>query len=250
MEEQREKEMRFHLDQHTIDLIALGRSPEEARRQARLAIGGPEQVKEACRDARGTRWLEDLWQDVRYAVRALRQRPGFAVVALLTLALGSGGTTVMFAVMNGVLLKPLSNPEPERLVALHEQTDTHGGPLQVAYPNFLDWERESRTLAPMAAWTYGGGTVSEPGDAEYEFGREISPELFSVLGIPLVRGRAFLPDDDRLGAAPVVIISDRLWQRRFDRSSAAVGLPLMLDGSSPAWRCSSRASASTACSPI
>jgi len=232
MEEQLEKEMRFHLDQHTIDLIAHGRSPEEARRQARLAFGGPEQVKEECRDARGTRWLEDLWQDVRYAVRALRQRPGFAVVALLTLALGSGGTTVMFAVMNGVLLKPLSYPEPERLVALHEQTDTHGGPLQVAYPNFLDWERESRTLAPMAAWTYGGGTVSEPGDAEYEFGREISPELFSVLGIPLVRGRAFLPDDDRLGAAPVVIISDRLWQRRFDRSSAAVGLPLMLDGRS------------------
>jgi predicted permease len=232
MEEQLEREVRFHLDQHTIDLIALGRSPEEARRQARLAFGGPEQVKEECRDARGTRWLEDLWQDVRYAVRALRQRPGFAVVALVTLALGSGGTTVMFAVMNGVLLKPLSYPEPERLVALHEQTDTHGGPLQVAYPNFLDWERESRTLAPMAAWTYGGGTVSEPGDAEYEFGREISHELFSVLGIPLVRGRAFLPDDDRLGAARVVIISDRLWQRRFDRSSAAVGLPLMLDGRS------------------
>ncbi len=72
--------------------------------------------------------------------------------------------------------------------------------------------------------------MSEPGDAEYESGREISPELFSVLGVPLIRGRAFLPDDDRLGAAPVVIISDRLWQRRFDRSSAAVGLPLMLDG--------------------
>jgi predicted permease len=232
MEEQLDKEIRFHLDQHTIDLIAHGRSPEEARRHARLAFGGPEQVKEQCRDARGTRWLEDLWQDVRYAVRALRQRPGFAVVALLTLALGSGGTTVMFAVMNGVLLNPLSYPEPERLVALHEQTDTHGGPLQVAYPTFLDWERESRTLAPMAAWTYAGGTVSQPGDAEYETGREISPELFSVLGIPLLRGRAFLPEDDRLGAGPVVIISDRLWQRRFDRSSAAVGLPLMLDGRS------------------
>jgi predicted permease len=230
MEEQLEKEMRFHLDQHAIDLIAHGRSPEEARRQARLAFGGPEQVKEECRDARGTRWLEDLWQDVRYAVRALRQRPGFAVVALLTLALGSGGTTVMFAVMNGVLLKPLSYPEPERLVALHEQTDTHGGLLQVAYPTFLDWERESRTLAPMAAWTYSGGTVSEPGDAEFESGREISPELFSVLGMPLIRGRAFLPDDDRPGAAPVVIISDHLWQRRFDRRSAAVGLPLVLDG--------------------
>jgi hypothetical protein len=157
--------MRFHLDQHTTDLIAQGRSREEARREAWLAFGGPEQVKEECRDARGTRWLEDVWQDVRYAVRVLRQRPGFAVVALLTLALGSGGTTVMFAVMNGVLLKPLSYPEPERLVALHEQTDTHGDPMGVAYLIFLDWKRESRTLAPMAAWTYGGGTVSEPGDS-------------------------------------------------------------------------------------
>ena len=230
MEEQLDKEMRFHVDQHTTDLITRGHSPEEARRQARLAFGGPEQVKEECRDARGTRWLEDFWQDVRYAVRALRQRPGFAVVALLTLALGSGGTTVMFAVMNGVLLKPLSFPEPERLVALHEQMDAHGDPSGVSYLNYLDWKRESRTLAPMAAWTYGGGTVSEPGDAEYESGREISPELFYVLGISLVRGRAFLPDDDRPGAAPVVIISDRLWQRRFDRSSAAVGLPLLLDG--------------------
>jgi predicted permease len=232
MEAQLDKEVRFHLDQHTSDLIRQGHAPEEARRQARLAFGGPEQVKEECRDVRGTRWLEDLWQDVRYAVRALRQRPGFAAVALLTLALGSGGTTVMFAVMNGVLLKPLPYPEPDRLVALHEQADTHGDPWGVAYLNFLDCERASRTVAPMAAWAYAGGTVSEPGDAEYVTGREISSALFSVLGVPPARGRAFVPEDDRPGAAPVVIISDRLWQRRFDRSIAAVGRSLVLDGRS------------------
>jgi len=119
---------------------------------ARKEFGGREQVKEECRDVRGTRWLEDLWQDVRYAVRALRQRPGFAAVALLTLALGSGGTTVMFAVMNGVLLKPLPYPEPDRLVTVHEQPDTRSDPWGVAYLNFLDCERASRTMAPMAAW--------------------------------------------------------------------------------------------------
>src|SRR4030088_2679409 len=88
-----------------------------------VRVDRPAQVKEECRDARGTRWLEDLWQDFRYALRTLRQRPGFAAVALLTLALGSGATTVMFTVINGVLLKPLPYAEPDKLVSLQEQTD-------------------------------------------------------------------------------------------------------------------------------
>src|SRR5216684_5663596 len=185
MEDQLDKELRFHIEQHTSELIALGRDPKEARRQARLALGGPEQVKEQCRDARGTRWLEDLWQDFRYALRTLHQKPGFAAVALLTLALGSGATTVMFTVVNGVLLKPLPYAQPDRLLSLQEQTDwsTQFGNLWAfTYPNYLDCKRENRSL-DMAAWSRGGGTVNEPGPAEYVDGRQISSELFPGLGV-------------------------------------------------------------------
>src|SRR5690348_2940672 len=169
MEEQLEKELRFHLDQQTTDLIARGQEPAEARRQARLFFGGPEQVKEECRDARGTRWLEDLWQDIRYALRTLRKKPGFAAIALVTLALGIGATTVMFTVINGVLLKPLPYPEPDRLVRVQEKTDwsTQWGDLWAfSYLNFLDCKRESHSLAPIAAWRYNGGTISQPGEAQ------------------------------------------------------------------------------------
>ena len=230
LEEQLEKELRFHLDQHTADLIARGLNADEARRQARLTFGGPEQVKEMCRDARGTRWLEDLLQDASYALRTLQKKPGFAAVALLTLALGSGATTVMFTLINGVLLKPLSYPEPERLVTLHEQTEKYGGEWSFSYFNFVDCKRESRSLSPMAAWRSGGGTVSEPGEAQYVAGRQISADLFSVLGIHLPRGRAILPREDRPGGTPVVIISDRLWQRLYGGNPEAIGRQLVFKG--------------------
>ncbi|HVT14553.1 MAG TPA: ABC transporter permease [Thermoanaerobaculia bacterium] len=232
LEEQLEKELSFHLDQHTANLIARGHPPDEARRQAKLALGGREQVKEQCRDARGTRWLEDLLQDFRYALRTLAQRPGFAAVTLCTLALGIGATTVMFTVINGVLLKPLSYPEPERLVTLHSLTEAYGDQWGISYLDFLDCKRTGRSLAPMAAWTYGGGTVSAPGDTEYVDGRQVSSELFSVFGLPLARGRTFLPAEERGGAPPAAIISYGLWQRRYGGSPSAIGKALVFDGTS------------------
>ncbi len=232
MEDQLEKELRFHLDQQTADLIAGGQEPAEARRQARLTLGGPEQVKEQCRDARGTRWLEDLWQDFRYALRTLRQRPGFAAVALLTLALGIGATTVMFTVINGVLLRPLPYVEPGRLVNVQEQTEqatAWGNLWAFTYPNFLDCKRESRSL-DLAAWRYNGGTVSEPGEAEYVDGLQVSSQLFPILGVNFVGGRGFLPEEDRPGAAPVAIISHALWQRRYAGNPQVVGMPIVFEG--------------------
>ncbi len=234
MEEQLDKELRFHIDQYAADLIARGSDPGEARRQARLALGGPEQVKETCRDARGTRWLEDLWSDTGYAVRNLRQRPGFAAVALLTLALGTGETTVMFTVINGVLLRPFSYPEPAKLLKLEEKTSwsTEWGDLWAfSYPNYLDCKRESTSL-PMAAFRYGGGTVSKPGEPEYIDARLISSDLFSVLKVPMFRGRAFLPEEDRPGGAPVAIISYELWQRRFGGGAGTIGTPIVYEGKS------------------
>jgi predicted permease len=232
MEEQLDKEMRFHLEQHTSELIAAGVNPAEARRRALMALGGPEQVKEECRDARGTRWLEDLWQDFRYAMRMLRQRPGFAAVALLTLALGTGATTVMFTLVNGVLLKPLPFPEPDRLVGVHGQSVEWNAELfgkqNVAYQDFLDCTRSSHSL-DLAAALFSGGTVSQPGEPEYIDLRETSPGLFSVLRVPLLSGRDFLPEEDKQGAAPVAILGYSFWRRHFAGRADVLNSTMVLD---------------------
>jgi predicted permease len=230
MEEELEKELRFHLEEHVNDLVAQGFPRDLARRNARLALGGQEQVKEECRDARGTRWLKDLLQDFRYALRTLRQRSGFAAIAILTLALGSGATTVMFTVVNSVLLKPLAYPEADRLITLHGKTEKYGENWGFSYPEFHDYQNSTRTLGSVAAWTYGGGTATKPGEAEYLFGRQVSSGLFSVLGVPLIAGRAFLPEEDQPGTTPVAVISYSLWKRRFGGSSETIGQQLVLNG--------------------
>ncbi|HTB20923.1 MAG TPA: ABC transporter permease, partial [Bryobacteraceae bacterium] len=151
-----------------------------------------------------------------------------------TLALGIGATTVMFTVVNGVLLRPLPYPEPGRLIRLQEKTEqpTQFGDLWAfAYPNFVDTQRESHSL-DMAAWRFGGGTISQPGEARYADSREISSNLFAVLGVAPVLGRAFVPEEDRPGAAPVTVISFGLWQSRFAGNPRAVGMPLVFDGKS------------------
>src|ERR1700688_555726 len=229
MEAQLEKELSFHLEQHTAQLIDSGIAPDEARRQARVALGGPEQVKENCRDARGTRWLEDFLQDTRYALRTFRRNPGFTVIALLILSLGIGATTVMFAVINSVLLRPLSYPQSDRLLTLRVSTEQIGELWGFSNFDFGDVKRDSKTVT-LAAWTYAGGTISGRGEPEYVNGRNISADLFSMLRISPLQGRAFSPDEDRPGATPVAMISYGLWQRNFGGAPSAVGDSLVYEG--------------------
>jgi predicted permease len=229
MEEQLEKELRFHLEQRENTLVARGYSPAQARREARLALGGPEQVKEKCRDARGTRWAEEVLQDAGYALRTFRQKPGFAAVTLLILALGIGATSVMFAVVNSVLLRPLPFPKPDRMVILHGFTKDLGEFWGFSYPDFTDLNHEIRSVR-IAGWTYSSGTISGPGNPEHVEGRQISAELFSILGVIPSSGRGFQTDEDRPGARPVAIISYDLWQRRFAGNRSAIGRELVFDG--------------------
>jgi len=231
MEEQLDRELRFHLEQQTAALVKHGHSPQEAQRLARLALGGPEQVKEEYRDARGTRWLQDVFQDVGYALRTMRQNPGFAAIAVLTLALGTGATTVIFSMINGVLLKPYPYRDPANLMRLREQTDWStalGNIWGFTYPNYLDCKREIRSM-DLAISTVVRATLSAPGAAEYIAGALISSDLFSLLGVSVAEGRGLTAEDDRPGAAPVAIISHALWEQRFAASSDAIGAYITFD---------------------
>lgn len=232
MERQLDKELRFHIDQRTAELIERGTLPEAARRQALIEFGGVEAAKEKCRDARGTGWLEDFLHDLRYALRSMRKKPGFAAVALITLALGTGATTLMFSLVNGVLLKPLPYAEPNRLVQVQEKTEKatqYGNLWAFTNPNYLDLKRESRTL-DLVALTFDGGTVSAAGQSEYVDGYEISYDALSILGVSPIRGRSFSPDDDHVGAAPVAVISYALWQRLFSGAENIIGQQITFDG--------------------
>jgi predicted permease len=227
------RELEFHIAERVSALQSSGVSEEESRRRVRHEFGGMEQVKELCRDARGTRWLEDLLTDIRYAFRTLRKVPSFTIVCLVTLALGIGVTTGIFTVLNGVLLKPLAYSHPERLVNLQEKTtwETARGDIwALSYPNYLDCKHRVHSLELAAMHDAGGAILSAPGEPAYVDGREISSNLFSVIGIHLLQGRPFTPDEDRPAGSPVAIIGYNFWQQRFRGNPQVIGMKLVYDG--------------------
>lgn len=176
-------------------------------------------------------WLDDLRLDAVYALRSLRRRPGFAAFALLILAFGVGATTIMFTVIDGVLLRALPYPDADRLLAVHGLPAGFGEVWGFSHPDCRDVTRTVRSLT-TAEWTYVGGILSASGNTEYVEGRLVSANLLNVLGVTPRLGRTFRPDEDQLGAPPVALISYGLWQRRFGGNTSAVGRPLVYGGKS------------------
>ena len=173
--------------------------------------------------------METLWQDIRYAWRQLRKSPGFAAVAVITLALGIGANTVIFSVVNGVLLSPLPFPQPDQLVTLHEnKPNFEGGSL--SFVNFRDWQKNNRTFSSMALARRYAFSITGVGEAEQVNAALVSSDFFSVLGVNPVLGRNFAQGEDEVGAAPTALISAGLWRRKFDTASDILSKIVTLDG--------------------
>ena len=167
--------------------------------------------------------------DVRFALRMLLKSPGFAAIAILTLALGVGADTSLFSVVNGVLLNPLPYPQPDRLAAVYEK-NAGLDRAPISYLNFLDWQRQTRTFSSLALYRGEDYTLTGQGEAVRLRGFMTSADFFRTLGIHPILGRNFTAADDRVGAAPVAILGGGLWMRRFGSSPAILGHPIDLNG--------------------
>jgi predicted permease len=173
--------------------------------------------------------MQTLLQDLRYGLRMLAKSPSFTAIAILTLALGIGANTALFSVVNGVLLNALPFPAPDGLVALFTNR-IHFERASISYPNFLDWQRENHTFASMAAFRPDDFNLTGAGEAEHVRGEMVSADFFSTLGIRPAIGRWFTSEEDRLGGAPVVVISADLWKRKFGSAPDIVNGKMTLNG--------------------
>lgn len=228
LEQELDRELQFHLEQQIAENLALGMPPAEARHAARRKLGGTAQIQEECRDMRRTDYLENLWRDVRYALRALRKSPGFAVVIVLTLALAIGANSAIFSVIDGVLLKPLPYPEPDRIVRIFFHSRAYAKfPLNPF--DFRDFRARNRSFDCLAGFTRADLQLSGAGQPERFTGFNVTAGFFRVLGLRPARGREFTTNDELPGNGRVAILSDRIWRSRFAADPHIIGRKIMLD---------------------
>ncbi len=225
VERELDEELSYHLDRLTEQYQARGLPPAEARRQALRELDGIERPKDECRDARGVTLLDDGVRDVAYGARTLRRSPGFAVVAIVTLALGIGATTIIFSVVNGILLRPLPYPASDRLVNVrYEKSGT------VAPGTYLDWKAASGTIERMAAASYWTPALTGNEKAEEILALKATTDLLPLLGVEPLLGRIFSPDEGHTAQSHVAVLRYESWQRRFAGDSGIIGKAIRLDG--------------------
>jgi predicted permease len=226
LERELDRELEFHVETEVDRLVAEGLAPEEARRHALATFGGLEPIRERARDARGTRWVEQIWQDLRYASRVLRRSPGFTLAAVASLAIGIGANIALFTVADALLLRPLPVERPHELVYLNR---VDNGQL-FSHPAYLRFQRSVTSVQFIGATSTARTQLSIAGQTDLVIGQLVTGNWFDVLGVRAAAGRVLTPDDTReLGVAPVVVLSHEFWRRRFAGDQAVVGTTVVVN---------------------
>ena len=230
LEDQLDAEVRDHFERLVVEFQERGASVNDARRLARLEFGGLDQVKEACRDVRGTRWLEETAQDIRHGVRGFLKTPGFTFIAVLTLALGIGANLTVFNVLEALLLRPLPVANAPQLVTLSRWVENTSNGEHFSYPQIRDLADRTDLFASLCG--IGSGTMfTGPPDALEPVGAAfVSGKYFDTLGLSPFAGRLLSAADDQPGAAPAVVITHTYWLRRFAGDPSIVGSTMLLEG--------------------
>jgi putative ABC transport system permease protein len=221
------EEMRSHLEERVEELVAGGMERREAEYRARREFGNFSLTEHDGRDV--WRWsaVERVWTDVQFGFRILRKNPGFATIAILTLALGIGANTAIFSVVYGALLAPLPMPHPEQLVMVWSDDD---GRNVVSPGDFLDWRRENTVFQNLVAWDEWTFNLSVDGRPQAEQARVMTPGFFDMQGIPFSLGRDFFSEEGEQGKEHVVILTNRLWRERFGSDPNILGRQVRMDG--------------------
>jgi predicted permease len=228
LEQELDDEILAHLELAERDARQRGLSVDDARRQARLAFGGVEQIKEAHRDDRSTLWLENFFKDVRYGIASLRREPLFTGIAVAVLAIGIGANTAMFSIVDAVLLKPLPFSNPERIVRIWEAPSATSS-NSTTTRTFVELQQRNRTFEALSAESLSTATVNIAGVPTRLNGRYVSADHFRVFGVQPVLGRDFRADEDAPGSDRVVIISHAAWQQAFGGDAAVLNREILLD---------------------